>query len=85
MYKRQAKLVKTAIQAQPKDGRFRDTYGEILLKQGKFREAASELELALSGGALDLNSIHQKLGVVYENLGMDDLARKHREQAKSKK
>lgn len=82
---RAAKLVKTAIQAQPKDGRFRDTYGEILLKQGKFREAASELELALSGGALDLNSIHQKLGVVYENLGMDDLARKHREQAKSKK
>ena len=57
----------------------------IVWLSARFREAASELELALSGGALDLNSIHQKLGVVYENLGMDDLARKHREQAKSKK
>ncbi len=80
---RASELVKTAIQGNPKDGRFRDTYGDILLKQGKFREAASELELALSG-ASDLNSVHQKLGVVYENLGMDDLARKHREQAKKK-
>ena len=77
---RATKLVKTAIEQRPRDGRFHDTYGDILMKQGNFRDSATELELALAG-ADDSKSVHQKLGIVYEKLGMSELAKKHREQA----
>jgi Flp pilus assembly protein TadD len=57
------------------------TLGEILCKQGKWNEAVSELELALKGGE-DTPGLHGSLAEAYTKLGMEDMAREHRNRSR---
>lgn len=77
---RALELAKTAVGQVPNNPRLRDTYGTILLKLERYREAAAELNLALQGSSKP-EKIHAKLGLAYEKLGMDDLAQIHRNQS----
>ena len=78
---RAAKLAEAAIAGRHNDGRFHHTYGTILHMQKKYKEAALEFELALPS-ASNRGPIHQILAVIYQKLGMIDLAEKHAERAR---
>ncbi len=73
-------LVLTALKASPKDPRFRDTYGTILMKLGKHHEAIAEFEAILDLSS-DKISIHRKLAELYHAVGLMDLAILHAEKS----
>ena len=73
---RALELAKTAVDQRPDDGRFRDTYGTILLKMELWTKAVDEFQLALRGNA-GKKAVHQKLAIAYSKLGMNDLADIH--------
>lgn len=77
-------LAKTAVKRVPKNPRFRDTLGTVLLKLQLHQEAISELQLALKGTP-DKNSVHKKLAICYKSMGMNDLALMHLQKSKPKK
>jgi Flp pilus assembly protein TadD len=76
-------LADAAVKQAPDDSRFRDTRGQILLKQEKWQDALAELELALRGRE-DNPGVHEALAVAYEKLGMPDIAARHRRLAEPK-
>jgi uncharacterized protein HemY len=57
-----------------------DTLGTILARQGKSRQAITELETALQAFP-DRPSIHHQLAMLYEQLGAVELAERHRRNA----
>ncbi len=73
---RALELSETAVNQNPKDGRFRDTLGTILFKMERYKDAVSELQLALSETS-DKKAVHQKLAVSYEKLGLQEMANRH--------
>jgi Flp pilus assembly protein TadD len=75
-------LAEKAVRQRPEDPRIRDTYGTILFKLERYRESASELNLALQG-AQNPKQIHDKLAAAYDKLGMVQQARIHREKSDS--
>jgi tetratricopeptide (TPR) repeat protein len=74
-------LIDEAIARNPSDPRLRGTRGEILVKAGRWKEAVTELEFALSGGA-GTAAVHDALALAYDNLGMAEMAAEHRKQTR---
>ena len=68
--------VNHALELSPKEHRFRETRGQILLRLERWEEAVEDLEFALNG-LPDLDAIHRSLAVAYTALGQDELARLH--------
>jgi Tfp pilus assembly protein PilF len=71
-----------ALSAMPDNPTFHDTLGTIWMKQGKNREAATQLEKAMQQ-SLPNTGVHLKLADIYQKLGDDPLANLHREKAES--
>ena len=72
--------VNKAVEAMPKEHRFRETRGQILLKLDRWQEAIEDLEYALNG-LPELTAIHESLSVAYAALGQEELAELHKMQA----
>ncbi len=68
--------VNRALEIAPKEYRFRETRGQILLRLERWPEAIADLEYALNG-LPELSEIHQSLATAYTALGDDELARVH--------
>ena len=64
----------------PSNPHYRETRGQILLQLEHWRDAATELEIALNGMP-DSKPIHQSLAIAYEKLGRSEAARMHRQLA----
>ena len=77
---RALELIENAIRQAPGEARFRSTYGTVLMKLERYKEAARELELSLSG-VTDKKAVHRKLAFVYEEMGLEDVAQIHRQNA----
>ena len=75
-------LSERALAAMPNNPTFHDTLGTIWMKQGKYREAATQLEKAMQQN-LPNTGVHLKLAEIYQKLGDDPLANLHREKAES--
>ena len=69
-------LIVNAVQAMPKDPRFRDTLATILMYQGKSYDAIAEFE-AIIDKVTDKKSIHRKLAELYRNIEDPRMAEKH--------
>lgn len=76
---RALKLAKDVVARDP-DPRFVDTLGTVLMKQGNYEEAVTEFEKVLAT-VKDKRPVHQKLAIVYEQLGKPRLAELHRKNA----
>jgi tetratricopeptide (TPR) repeat protein len=70
-------LIEQAVRLNPGQLQFRGTRGEILVKAGRFKESLPDLEAALAAGA-GTPKVHTALAVVYDNLGMAEMAAQHR-------
>ncbi|MCY2974295.1 MAG: hypothetical protein NTW52_06465 [Planctomycetota bacterium] len=75
-------LAERALAAMPNNPTFHDTLGTIWMKQGRYREAATQLEKAMQQN-LPNTGVHLKLADIYQKLGDDPLASLHREKAES--
>ena len=78
--KRALSLVDQALSGRPAEPLLHGTRGEILTKLQRWKEAAAELEIALSGGQ-DSAGIHSALAETYDHLQMPDIAEGHRKAA----
>ena len=74
-------LATQVVDRVPDDGRFRDTYATVLMKQGKFQQAVLEFEKALLT-ITNKKPLHEKLANLYEQLGQHELANLHVKRAK---
>lgn len=77
---RALELIKGVVERRPDDARFRDTLASVLMKLGRADEALTEFERALPG-VQDKKSIHEKLAVLYDEVGKKNLAELHRKKA----
>ncbi len=68
-----ARMVAQAVNAEPNNASFQDTYGWVLFRQGKYQDALSWLEKAYKQGASAEVSEH--LGDVYYMLGNTERAK----------
>lgn len=80
---RAIKLADAAVSTAPDNPNFRETRGQILVKLQRYRDAVTDLEMAL-GKLQDMPGIHTGLADAYEHLGDRELAAKHRELAAAK-
>lgn len=79
---RAEKLVTIAMEADPKNPQYNDTMGAVLFEQERFREALVYFEKILpSANGEKKRELHEKLAAIYENLGQENLAARHRQQA----
>lgn len=69
--------VQKALELNPDEVRFIETRGQVYAKQGKWREAVDDLEVALNGMP-DSVGVHATLAKAYDALGEKDLAAVHR-------
>lgn len=79
---RALKLINVAVEKRPDVVNYRDTKGSILMKMKRWEEALVEMETILprtSGEAR--KELHQRLAIVYAELGKDSLARMHEDEA----
>lgn len=67
------KLATKAVEAQPRNASFLDTYGWILFGLGKYDDAAEYLEKATNAGGASA-TVYEHLGDCYRKLGMNDEA-----------
>ena len=81
---RAEQLASSAVELAPGRPEFHETRGQILLLQGRHREALPDLERGLQSGG-DTSVTHASLAEVYELLGQQDLAEKHRQKSVSGK
>ncbi len=72
--------VTKALEILPKEHRFRETRGQILVQMERWQDAIDDLEYALNG-LPELTEIHESLSVAYAALGQQELAELHRQQA----
>lgn len=70
--------VNKALESMPEEARFRETRGQILLKQGRYDAAVEDLSYALNQ-LPDVPEIHTGLAEAYAALGEEELAELHRE------
>jgi tetratricopeptide (TPR) repeat protein len=73
-------MIDYALVGRPGEPLLHGTRGEILTKLQRWKEAAAELEIALSGGQ-DSAGIHSALAEAYDHLQMPDVAEAHRKAA----
>jgi tetratricopeptide (TPR) repeat protein len=81
-YDRALELINAALKKLPRSPEFHDTRGQIFLKMSRWKEAATDLELALAAFP-DRAELHRALAKVYDQLGDPDLARRHTAQAEA--
>lgn len=74
--KRAFELANKAVEIRPKDARYRDTRGTILMKLGRYREAITDLQLAIPG-VNQPKLVHKKISECYSALEMDEMAENH--------
>ena len=72
--------VNQAIEIAPKDFRYRETRGQILVRLGRWQEAVDDLEYA-ANGMPSSKEIHLSLAKAYDALGDRQLAQVHRQHA----
>jgi tetratricopeptide (TPR) repeat protein len=72
--------VNQAIEIAPKDFRYRETRGQILVRLGRWQEAVDDLEYA-ANGMPSSKEIHLALAKAYDALGDRQLAQVHRQHA----
>lgn len=83
--KRAESLAAQAVRNAPGNAQIRETRGQIYAKQGRWKEALTDLEAVLpfysrdAALAKQLPHLHESLATAYENLGNADMARRHRE------
>jgi tetratricopeptide (TPR) repeat protein len=77
---RALQLVRPLLEHQPDNPFFRDTRGQILLRQGRAEEALLDLEFALPQLA-DPRPTHTALAKAYAQLGLKELAAEHQRRA----
>ena len=70
-------LIDQALARSPGDPRLHGTRGEVLIKMGRWKDAVSEIEAALAGGA-NTPALHAALATAYDRLGMPEMAAEHR-------
>lgn len=70
-------LVNVALEKQPQNASFLDTRGTIYFLQKEWSKALTDLEKALSG-VRDQRAVHDKLAVIYQELGMAEISAQHR-------
>jgi len=70
---RALKLVNTALEASPEDGRYRDTRGSIYMKMEQFQDAIADFEASLTD-VEDKVSVRKKLVTAYNALGLTEEA-----------
>jgi tetratricopeptide (TPR) repeat protein len=73
---RALKLIDSVLERSPQVARFRETRGQILARQGRWRDAITDLELALPHMS-NHAALHATLAQAYRQLGMPDPAREH--------
>lgn len=76
-------LINSVLERWPNDPMLRDTRAFILGKQGKWKEALADLQVALPAVA-ERPEIHHRLAEAYDQLHMPEMADRHRQLAKSK-
>ena len=69
-------LVNSALEKRPNDPSFLDTRGTIYFLQKDWKPALVDLEKALSG-VRDKRAVHDKLAIIYQELGMKEIAEQH--------
>ncbi|MCA9077164.1 MAG: hypothetical protein KDA93_19210 [Planctomycetaceae bacterium] len=79
---RASQLSEKAVTLAPGRPEFHETRGQIRLLQGRYREAIPDLEFGLRSDG-DTSVTHASLAEVYDALGQQELAEKHRLKAKS--
>ncbi|MBN8421824.1 MAG: hypothetical protein J0L73_23105 [Verrucomicrobia bacterium] len=70
-------MINELLGQEPNNPFFLDTRGHVYAKLGQFKEAVGDFERCLPN-ARDKKSCHVKLADLYEQLGMKELASKHR-------
>ena len=70
-------LVNVALEKQPQNASFLDTRGTIYFLQKEWSKALTDLEKALSG-VRDKRAVHDKLAVIYQELGMAEISAQHK-------
>jgi tetratricopeptide (TPR) repeat protein len=74
---RALEMANIALELEPRRAEFLDTRGQIFIKMGRYNEAVTDLEASLKS-LKDTLHVHASLADAYENLGVPDLAAKHR-------
>ncbi len=77
---RASQLADNAVKLAPGRPEYHETRGQILLMQGRHREALPDLERGLQSAG-DTSVTHAGLAEVYEVLGQRELAEKHRQKS----
>jgi len=72
--------VNRALELAPREYRFHETRGQILVRLGRWEAAVEDLEFALNG-LPKLSAIHESLATAYKELGNTELARLHLDQS----
>jgi tetratricopeptide (TPR) repeat protein len=72
-------LIRNIVNLNPKNGLYRDTYGEILMYFKNYEEAVNQFQvfLKLAEDSWYLHQTYIKLGICYKELGNSELAKKH--------
>jgi tetratricopeptide (TPR) repeat protein len=73
-FTRSLDLISRANKLAPQNASVLDTYGEILMISGQYKEAINKLELAIRNDKSRVDS-RKKLVVAYKAVGMNDMAR----------
>jgi tetratricopeptide (TPR) repeat protein len=74
-------LANRAVELEPDVSFYRETRGQLLVLAQRYTEAIDDLTQALNGLGDDA-AIHAALAEAYQQLGQDDLAKAHRQQAR---
>ncbi|TWU47560.1 Tetratricopeptide repeat protein [Rubripirellula tenax] len=81
-FERAEELIKMAMETAPKNHSFRDTMATVLFEQEKYKEALPYLEHVLPHAVGEKKAkLHEQLAIVYESLGQESMAKRHREQS----
>lgn len=76
-YSRALDLANQAVKLRPFNAHYHETRGQVLFKLGRWKEAITELEKALTQ-LKDRPEIHKSLAVAYRKIGNDPVASEHR-------
>ncbi len=70
------RLINELVEKYPSNPRFRDTFGTVLLKQGKYEEALTQFEMILPRMP-DKGPVHAKLADIYQRMDKPKLSAIH--------